>query len=683
MKKYRKSTALAGMAVILFGAYQTSKQNRSDEERATPTSSVAIEYVEPSGWRNYGGSLKGDRYASDVSISKESIAELTPAWTFRTGDYTSDDDDYESPSRFVATPILFDGKLFVSTGFNRVFALDAVSGEEVWRYDPKVDFSIEYAQAFTSRGVSLWVDAQDSGLCSARIFLATLDARLIALDAQSGAKCAEFGRSGEIDLTRGIKRVRRGEYSVTSPVAIVGNNVIVGSAIGDNGRANLEEGTVRAFNARTGERVWQFDPIPRSQDVLGGADWSAKARRQTGGGNVWTAISADTERDLVYLPTTSPSPDFYGGERLGDNAHTNSVVALRASSGELVWSYQIVKHDLWDYDLAAQPLLIDLNIDGSSRPALVQATKMGFVFVLDRETGEPLFPVEEIAVPASSVPGELASVTQRFPSIRLHRYERDAFQRWALDGEHEAACDEMLSGIDYQGIFTPPSLEGTLLFPGNPGGVNWGSMAALPGQNTALVAVNRWPTLVKLFERRAFRAAETGGEFNGVEAQFTEQDGTPYGMARFEIFNRANGLPCHEGPWASLIALNLNTGNVLWERSIGAPSSLVDDERVPDWGYFARGGPIITAGGVAFIATPFDYKLSAFDLQNGEMIWSTDLPAQPGATPMAYHLNGTDYVVVAAGGRTRDGETQGDFLLAFKLAEPEGAENASSSKKDL
>ena len=522
MKIKGKATALAGFAVILFGAYQQGKTD-DPEDRSEAIVSSEFGSKETPGWRHYGGSLRGDRFAADVAISPDTVSAMRQAWVFRTGDATAEADRYGASSKFKATPVLFGGALYFSTGFNRVFAVDAATGREVWRYDPEIDFSIEYSQAYTSRGVAVWSgSAGSSELCMSRVFLGTLDARLIALDARTGEPCIDFGRRGEVDLAKGIRRVRRGEYSVTSPPTIVGDLVIVGSAIGDNGGTDLEEGAVRAFDARSGQLRWRFDPILQGADKDTDDPWPLGSRQRTGGANVWSVMAADAERDLVFLPTTSPSPDFYGGERPGDNVHANSIVALKASTGEVVWSYQLVRHDLWDYDVAAQPLLIDLPVDGATRPAVVIATKMGFVFVLDRETGEPLLPVEDRLTPASDVPGESAALSQPFPSIRLHPYERDDLEFWHRDDAHRMACEAMLEGVTYNGVFTPPSLEGALLFPGNPGGVNWGSMAADPGNGVGLVAVNRWPTVVKLIPREDYRRLARDGRLNGVEAEYTE-----------------------------------------------------------------------------------------------------------------------------------------------------------------
>ena len=620
------------------------------------------------GWPHYGGSLGGDRYASPSAITPESVERLTRAWVYRTGDATDGDGFEGNPSRFRATPILLGGKLVASTGFNRVFALDAATGGEIWTFDPKVDFSKKYSEMFTSRGTSAWQDADAvGGPCRTRVFLGTLDARLIALDGDTGVPCADFGKGGVVDLSAGIRRFRKRDYSVTSPPTVVGNLVIVGSAIGDNGAAQLEPGVVRAYDVRDGTLVWAWDPVPRSDDHPGAESWAKVRGNRTGGANVWSVMSADPGRDLVFLPTTSPSPDFYGGKRLGDNAFANSVVALKASSGEFVWGYQTVRHDLWDYDLASQPLLFEhASADGTKRPAVAQATKTGFVFVLDRESGEPLHPVEERVVPRSDVPGEEAARMQPFPKLKLHDTDARPLRFWNFTAEHRAACQRLMASVRYEGIFSPPSLEGTLLYPGNPGGTNWGSMAYDRGSRNGYLVVTRWPTIVKLIPRRQFNAAEREGTLNGASAQYTEQDGTPYGMARTDLTH--NHLPCLEGPWSTLVAVDLDVGEVRWERPVGTTPWVDVGERASKWGYITKGGPMVTEGGVVFLATTYDNTLRAYDGTGGNELWTRELPAGAHSTPMGYRHRGMDYVVVTAGGDLTSGEGRGDHVIAFRLA---------------
>ena len=622
------------------------------------------------GWSHYGATLAGDRYAAPSAITPKNAARLKLAWVYRTGDATDGRDFDGNRSRIRATPILIDGKLVVSTGFNRVYALDPATGQELWTFDPEVDFSRRYSEMFTSRGVSAWRRAASPRAhCDTRIFLGTLDARLIALDAATGKPCPEFGESGTVDLSEGIARYYKTDYSVTSPPTVVGDLVVVGAAVGDNGSVHTQPGTVRAYNVLDGALVWSWDPIPRAADHAGAATWPDAEGNQTGGANVWTVMSADETRDLVFLPTTSPSPDFYGGERLGDNAYANSVVALRASTGEFAWGFQTIRHDLWDYDIASQPLLFE-HVSGGAppRPALAQATKTGFVFVLDRETGEPLHSVEEREVPASDVPGERAARTQPFPKLRLHPTDIRPFEFWDFGDSHREGCERLFDDVRYDGIFTPPSLDGALLFPGNAGGTNWGSMAYDRAARLGYLVVNRIPTIVKLIPRSEFNAARRKGTLHGAEAEHTSQRGTPYGMARFDPFH--NGLPCLAGPWSTLVAVDLDRGDVRWETPVGTTPWVDLGGEAESWGFPTNGGPLVTAGGVVFLATTSDATLRAFRGRDGREIWTHELPASAHATPMAYRHGDADYVVIATGGGLARGRGRGDHIVAFRLDAP-------------
>ncbi|MEM7019655.1 MAG: PQQ-binding-like beta-propeller repeat protein [Pseudomonadota bacterium] len=589
--------------------------------------------VSASGWMHYGGGLDGTRYASSAHITPENVQDLAPAWTYRTGD--SDISLFGKDSEFKATPILFDNKLIVSSGLNRVHAVEPDTGKQLWVFDPKIDLTIKYAEMFASRGVSAWSDpqAKSGKVCTNRIFLGTLDARLIAIDAANGKRCPGFGKRGEINLAKGISKAsRRGEYLITSPPTVVNDTVVVGSSIGDNSSVRMESGLVRAFDAKTAELKWRWDPIPRTNMLAESQTWENESWRYSSAANVWTAMAADSARNLVFLPTTSPAPDFYGGERLGDNAWANSVVALDVTTGEKVWAYQTIKHDLWDYDLAAQPLLVDVPVQGTVRPLLVQASKTGFIFILDRETGEPVFGIEERTVPASDVPGERAATTQIFPALRLHPEPKTIPPIFKYSDAHVDTCERLLEGVRFQGIFTPPSLEGTLIYPGNPGGVNWGSMAAHHEAHIGFTVVTRLPTVIQLIPRADFKRLRATGKHRGVNAEYTEQKGTPYGMMRFDLYNPALPMACLEGPWSTLVAIDLKQGKKLWEVPAGVPPGLEQHPRASQWGSPAnKGGAIVTAGGIVFLATQFDAKLRAYNMQNGVEIWNDGLPAQPHA----------------------------------------------------
>src|SRR6266481_1103663 len=418
------------------------------------------------GWNSYGGDPGGSRYSSASQISRENVAQLKVAWTFHTG-ASQLETKLIRKAAFESTPILFDNKLFLTSPYDKVFALDPATGEKIWDFDPHVDLTRNYSEV-ASRGVSAWRDAKakPGQPCAQRIFLGTLDARLIALDVQTGKPCSDFASAGTFDLSTDASTPPewRGGYQVTSAPAIANDLVITGSSIADNWKVDVGRGIVRALDARTGKLRWTWDPIP----------WATRSSPHTGAGNAWSTLSVDSEHDLVFIPTGSASPDYFGGLRLGDNKWANSVVALRASTGDLVWGFQVVHHDLWDYDVASQPTLFTWK-DGT--PAIVINTKMGHAFVLNRLTGAPLLSITERPVPQSNLPGEQSSPTQPFSTISLVPEKLAPGDMWGKTPEDIKWCQEKIKASRWEGIFTPPSLQGSVVFPGNVGGVNWGSAA--------------------------------------------------------------------------------------------------------------------------------------------------------------------------------------------------------------
>lgn len=621
-------------------------------------------------WPAYGQNPGGSRYSSLTQITRDNVKDLQVAWIYQTGD-VSNGSNLATTSAFEATPILVDGTLYFSTPFNRVIALDPETGAERWTFDPKINLSVRYSEQFTSRGVSTWVDTnrttQDA--CHRIIFLATIDARLIALDAATGTQCRDFGRNGQIDLTFGVGEVSQGNYGVTSPPAIIENLVIVGSAIGDNRRVDSERGIVRAFDARTGELRWSWDPIPREPDDPGRETWKGENATLTGAANAWSIISVDTERNLVFVPTGSASPDFYGGERLGSNLYANSVVALNASTGEIVWYFQVVHHDLWDYDVPSQPTLVTVRRGEEEIPAVAQATKMGHLFLLHRETGEPIFPIEERPVPSSKVLGEEAWPTQPFPLAPLPLVPQmlTPDDAWGITPWDKSKCRELIQRYSSEGVFTPPSLEGTIIFPGPLGGTNWGSVAFDHERQLLITNTNRVPFVVTLIPREEYAAVKAANP----DIEISPQWGTPYGMRREPLLSPFV-VPCNPPPYGTLVAVNLTNGTVLWEVPLGTLQDMAPwpiAMLLGSVGMLNLGGPIVTGGGLVFIGASTDNYLRAFDIETGEELWKGRLPAGGQATPMTYRLreDGKQYVVIAAGGHGKMGTKLGDYVVAFAL----------------
>jgi quinoprotein glucose dehydrogenase len=626
------------------------------------------------GWPVVGGGPGGPRYSPLDEITPQNAHQLEVAWEFHTGDLR-DAAMQDRNHAFQATPILLDRTLYFCTPRSRVVALDAETGAPRWTRDPAVDLSLGHYN-FNCRGVAAWTDpkSDSESPCTRRIFVATADARLVALDAATGRACAGFGDAGVVPFGLGLGAHEPSEVGISSPPTVIGDVVVVGSAISESRRIDMPSGAVQAFDARSGEPRWRWDPIPRDANDAARATWKGDSADRVGAANVWSLASADPARDLVFLPSSSPSPDFYGGERIGDNRYADSVSALRASTGELVWSFQTVHHDLWDYDVASQPVLIDFPVPGGSVPAVVQATKTGNVFILDRETGEPLIPVEERAVPQTTVPGEVTSPTQPFPTWppalvpQLLRPE-DA---WGLTPWDRNACRKIIGGLRSEGVFTPPSLEGSVLFPGSAGGSNWGSVAYDPERRLLVANTSRIANTVQLIPREA---AEFERDRERYVARF-EQSGAPY-VARFGVLLSPLGIPCNAPPWGALAVLDLEKREQRWEVPLGTVRDLSPIPIPLAWGVPNMGGPIATGGGVVFIGAALDDYLRAFDIESGAELWHGRLPAGGQATPMTYRLerDGRQFVVIAAGGHSQMRSTPGDSLIAFALPRRERSDD--------
>src|SRR2546428_3251985 len=460
------------------------------------------------GWIANGRDVQGTRYLPASEITRENVSRLEVAWTYHTGE-TDPRFATKKPTAFEATPLVVDGTMYLGTPLGRVIALDPATGRERWVFDPKIKRDVGYGD-FASRGVPTWLDesAPAGAVCRRRIFVATAQSQLFALDARDGRSCAGFGRNGMVDLKAGLRipPFEPGAYSVTSPPVVVNGLVITGSSIADNSRPNPASGEVRAYDARTGAIRWTWDPIPQDPKDPAFREWRGAMAQKGGAANAWSVLAADAGRDLVFIPTGSAAPDYYGVLRLGDNRYANSIVALRASTGKLVWAFQTVRHALWDYDTASPPALVTLTRGGDSLPVVLQTTKTGMLFVLDRETGQPIFPVEERPVPASDIPDEQASRTQPFtavtPPLSPHRFSTDSV--WGTSNADRAACHAAIDGLRNEGIFAPPSARRTFVMPSNIGGAHWGGVAVDPVRQIPAVPVNRVAATVQLIPRERF-----------------------------------------------------------------------------------------------------------------------------------------------------------------------------------
>jgi quinoprotein glucose dehydrogenase len=604
-------------------------------------------------WEHWGGDRGGTRFSSLATITPANVDNLVKAWAFRTGDLDTRAPELMARTKSQATPLFVENSVIFCSPFNEVIALDPGTGAQKWRYDPRISTAYRVANRYNCRGIAYWVDGQaaEGAACRSRIIMNTNDARLIALDAKTGVPCADFGMNGEIRIDVGEPRGVLGEFQITSPPVVGRGVIVVGSAIGDNRAVDAPRGTVRAFDARTGRVRWSWDPLVHDGIVAGHA-------------NVWAPMSVDEDLGLVFLPTGSASPDFWGGKRPGNNEHANSVVALRAETGELVWSFQTVHHDLWDYDVPAQPTLARIDTETGLRDVVIQPTKQGFVFVLDRLTGKPVWPVEERGVSQGGAEGELLSPTQPFPThvpalVPQTISADDVFKPFPfLRG---SACEKLLRGARNEGLYTPPSTQGSIIYPMTGGGVNWGGAAFDPVNQVLYANTSRAVNIVKLIPQAdAVNFKAPPGH------DFGPQRGAPFAMTR-SVAMSPLGILCNPPPWGELVAVDLKAGKILWRSLVGTT-----EDRAPlgiafSWGTPLVNGVLITAGGVVFTGA-LDAYLRAFDAKSGAELWQGRLPVPGVANPMTYAWNGEQYVVISAGGHSESGTTIGDSVVAFRLA---------------
>ena len=626
-------------------------------------------------WPYYGGDEGGQRHSKLTQIKPENVDQLEVAWTYHTGDMIdvtqtagAKEGSPHASTSFQNTPILVDRTLYICTPFNRVIALDPESGKEKWTFDPKVDLDGLYL--VNCRGVTAWTDAraEQGAYCQKRIFMGTIDGRMLALDAGTGRPCTDFGQNGVVDLREGVGDPRPGEYGVTSPPVVLRDRLITGSMVLDDRRVDAPSGVVRAYSARTGERLWAWNALPPGEQT------NQTGPFRQGTANAWSAFSTDSARDLVFVPTGNTSPDYFGGQRNGLDYYSSSVVALDGESGKPVWHFQTVHHDIWDYDIGSQPVAFEFPTREGTRPGILAPTKMGHLFFLDRVTGKPLFPVEERAVPGGPVAEEgPISRTQPFPTRprSLHPATLKADEAFGFTPWDRRACKKAIESARSEGIFTPPSTQGSIQYPGMVGGMNWGSLSVDAGRKLAVVNTQRIATYIRMVPRADYDAmvAKQGG---APAFGYEPQEGTPYALQRYPLLSSLLGAPCNPPPWGTLSAIDLETGEVAWEVPLGNTRGLAPWPiwwMLGDIGVPNLGGPITTESGLTFIGATTDGYLRAFKTESGKELWRSHLPAAAHATPMTYQLDpgGRQFVVVAAGGHMLLGSKPGDALVAFAL----------------
>jgi quinoprotein glucose dehydrogenase len=679
-------------------------------------------------WRVTGGEPGNSRFSSLDQINRSNVAQLRVAWTYHTGDLSPD-----GRSEIQATPIIIDAVLYTTTPGLAVIALRADSGRLLWKFDP---FAKRAREKHVNRGVVYWADDRER-----RIFF-TAGRRLYALDARSGHPIRNFGNSGFVDLGAGLDRDVADAYLVaTSPGVVYKDILIQGTRVGeDEGSA---PGDVRAYDVRTGRIQWTFHTIPRPGE-FGHDTWPADAWRTAGGANSWAGMTVDVKRGIVYIPTGSATPDFYGGARVGVNLFANSLLALDAQTGKRLWHFQTVHHDIWDRDLPAAPNLVTVTRDAKRVDAVAQITKSGFVFLFDRESGSPLFPVEERTVPASELRGEQAWPTQPFPLkpapfARQVMHEADVTN---LSPNANASALRRFRTLRSNGLFTPPSGEGTIMLPGFDGGGEWGGAAVDPSAGVLYVNASDVPWIAAMREsakilpatgaprtgaavyaamcaschgtdrrgrERAPSVIDVGARLSTKQLQEVLERGrgfmpsfanlpedekravtayllgkrtiswpsakragarptrakAPYEFVGYERWRDSSGFPAVKPPWGTLNAIDLNTGEYLWRIPLGDHAALTA-KGIPITGTEQYGGPIVTAGGLVFIAATQDAKFRAFDKTTGKLLWETTLSAAGYATPSTFAVRGKQYVVIAAGGG-KLGTKSSDAYVAYAL----------------
>jgi quinoprotein glucose dehydrogenase len=607
-------------------------------------------------WAFWGGDPGSAHYSPLTDINTGNVSKLHEAWVWKTGEAPIEQYGVR-PGMFENTPVMIDGVMYLSTPYNKVIALNPETGAEIWSYDPKsyLDGQPANGTGYVHRGIAYWRDSHDK---KAHIFLNTRY-RLLSLDAKTGKMDTTFGDNGIVDLSQGLVwQINKLHYSETSPPVVYKNLVILGNGVGDRLMyKNDPPGDVRAFDARTGKRVWTFHTIPQAGEY-GNDTWGKDSAKFTGHTNVWAPFTLDERRGLVYLPVSTPSNDFYGGNRPGNNLFGETLVCLDANTGERKWSFQIVHHGLWDYDLASPPVLASINVDGKKIDAVVQLTKEGFAFVFDRVTGKPVWPIEERPVPASDIPGEHASPTQPFPT-KPPAYSPqgvtldDAFD---LTPELKAEAQAEMKKYRLGPLFTPPSMQGTLGRPGIIGGANWGGGAFDPDTGMLYIKSTNQPAIFRVHKTDHSSANPRASE---VDADLSGDLGV---QATFH-----GRLPLTKPPYGHVTAIDLNHGTIAWQEPFGdwpelRSNAALKGVKLPDHlGIAGPQGGVVTKGGLFFVGGE-DRALHAIDKTNGKDLWQGDLGERSYGDPMTYRTrSGKQFVVITAG------QGAGAKVVAFSI----------------
>ncbi|HEX5325260.1 MAG TPA: pyrroloquinoline quinone-dependent dehydrogenase [Acetobacteraceae bacterium] len=602
-------------------------------------------------WDTFNGNLQAQKFAPETQITPANVAHLKQVWQVHTGDVSNGSKGIPS-SDWAATPIFANDTVYIGTPFYRIYALQPDTGKVKWLFDPHAVLKALTQPGMKTRGVAYWQASSPAAgkPCQKIVYIGTMAAKLYAVDADTGKACAGFGKDGVLDINQWNTVNAKWPLSILQPPTVYKNMLFIGWAGKDWADMEAPPGTVFAVDAETGALKWTFHTLP--QDVA----------RQTGTSNVWASMSVDPEHDLLFLPVSSPSANFYGGNRKEKLPLTTSVTALNADTGAVVWSRQLVHHDLWDFDPDSAPVLIDVNRNGQKIPALIQSTKQGFLFVLNRLTGEPIFPIEQKPVPASHVAGEQSAPEQPEETTP----EPTVSARWPgvstlANVVSFGSCGRRVGHLRYGGRYTPPSLQGTLVYPGTAGGVEWGGGAVDPLTNTYVVNSSSIVQIYQLLTRKDY-AAKTQ---HGTPSGYFPMKGSPYGF-HLSLFDNWLGMPCWKPPYGTLSSYDLNTGKLLWREPFGEVQKY--GFYMPlSWGSPTIGGPVVTKSGLIFLGGSMDSRVRAIDLKSGKVLWRSLVDAPAVSIPAIYQYKGKEYVVFTAGGNSILSPNVSDQVVAFAL----------------
>ncbi len=657
--------ALSVLASIVVAGYSMA-QDPHDTAGSLPqeTASATPAYggnVPDGDWHQYGRTPYGQRYSPLTQVNVENVSQLKEAWRYQTGDVKLPDDVGETT--YQVTPLKIGNTLYICTPHNWAIAIDAATGKEKWKYDPNVGLNPD-RQHQTCRGVSYYAEpnAAEGTACAQRVYLPTSDARLIALDAATGQVCTSFADQGVLHLEQGMKYNPAGYYYSTSPPVIAAGKIIIGGAVNDNYSTQEQSGVIRAFDVNSGALVWNWDSgnPAKTEPIAAGETYT------TNSPNSWSVFSYDEGLGLVYIPLGNQVPDQLGmGRSENVEKYSSSIVALDINTGKDRWVRQTVHHDLWDMDVPAQPVLLDITKDGQTIPALVGPTKQGDIYILDRRTGEPLLPITEEPAPGGAIPEDFTSPTQPTTALSFKPEPLQEKDMWGVSMFDQLACRIRFHQLNYKGRYTPPSLTGSIIYPGNFGTFNWGSVAVDPERQVMF----GMPTYLAFTSQLVPRAdiPPKGQDEKGSEQGLNRNDGAPYGVFMGPFLGPLK-IPCQAPPWGYVTGADLRTGDIAYKHKNGTVYDMTPLPLPFKVGVPGIGGPMITKGGVAFLGAAVDNYLRAYDLTTGKQLWEARLPAGGQATPMTYALEGgKQYVVMVAGGHGSVGTKPGDYVIAYTL----------------